>query len=164
MQHFIGSLQEKCCWCYVHEMYLCVCLCAFIWLRQYSVASFSLASSCGEYLPNGNAAKNWWTTLSLAQWGNRTPTSSVSSRAFGDFCLALGLVKPCWTRIWNAMNIYEPFKPDRVQDQQEKHNCPTSRLCHWFILLEFAPHSGIQGAIVEVIWKKQKGTEKPRRT
>lgn len=51
------------------------------------------------------------------------------------------------------MNIYEPLKPNKVQDQLSI-SVTTSRLCHWFILLEFAPRSGIQGAVVEVIWKK----------
>ena len=73
----------------------------------------------------------------------------------------LNHVEPEYEMLWTSMSLLSltEFKTNCV------HNCPTSRLCHWFILLEFAPHSGIQGAIVEVIWKKQqKGTEKPRRT
>ena len=60
------------------------------------------------------------------------------------------------------MNIYEPLKPNKVQDQLSI-SVITSRLCHWFILLEFAPRSGIQGAVVEVIWKKNDQKE-PKNT
>ena len=142
--------------------------------RSTQTASMQRRHFC-EYLPNGHAAMNWWTTLSLAQFvGNWTPSNSVSSRAFGIFVWPIGSWLLDWLNIvktktdveqacLNAMNIYEPLKPNKVQDQLSI-SVITSRLCHWFILLEFAPRSGIQGAVVEVIWKKTtKRNQKTRR-
>ena len=137
--------------------------------RSTQTASIQRRHFC-EYLPNGQAAElvDHSKLGSVCRELNSEKPSFISS--LWDLCLAHWLLdwlnivkKPCWTSLWNAMNIYEPLKPTKVQDQLSI-SVITSRLCHWFILLEFAPRSGIQGAVVEVIWKKTtKRNQKTRR-